>query len=86
MSAKGCRGIFITHIHDLIFLPEKLNGLDTCVSHIDNLTVEVEEQTGKRLYKIQRGSAEMNSRAEDIARKYGLDYESLMETSECVVK
>lgn len=86
MSAKGCRGIFITHIHDLIFLPEKLNGLDTCVSHIDNLTVEVEEQTGKRLYKIQRGSADMNSRAEDIARKYGLDYESLMEVSECAVK
>ncbi|MDE6579754.1 MAG: hypothetical protein K2K41_04390, partial [Ruminiclostridium sp.] len=28
MSAKGCRGIFITHIHDLIFLPKKLNSLD----------------------------------------------------------
>lgn len=85
MSAKGCRGIFITHIHDLIFLPEKLNSLDTCVSPVDNLTVAVETETGKRLYKILRGSAEMNSRAEDIARRYGLDYESLMEGSEPAV-
>lgn len=86
MSAKGCRGIFITHIHDLISLPKKLNVLDVCVSHIDNLTVDVDTQTGKRLYKILRGSAEMNSRAEDIARRYGLDYESLMKKSEITVK
>lgn len=85
MSAKGCRGMFITHIHDLISLPEKLNSLDVCISHIDNLTVEVETQTGKRLYKILRGTAEMNSRAEDIARKYGLDYDSLMENHKSAV-
>lgn len=78
MSAKGCRGIFITHIHDLISLPEKINNLDVCVSRIDNLTVDVDTRTGKRLYRILRGSSEMNSRAEDIARRYGLDYESLM--------
>ncbi len=85
MSAKGCRGIFITHIHDLTSLPKKLNALDICVSHIDNLTVDVDTQTGKRLYKILRGLAEMNSRAEDIARRYGLDYESLMSKSNITV-
>ena len=78
MSAKGCRGIFITHIHELTSLPEKINADRVCVSRLDNLTVEVDTQTGKRLYRIQRRCFAKNSRAEDIAGRYGLDFESLM--------
>ena len=78
MSAKGCRGIFITHIHELSSLPKEINAFDGCVSRLDNLTVTVDEETGKRLYKIVRGSPDKTSRAGDIAKRYGLDYESLI--------
>ena len=78
MSAKGCRGIFITHIHELSSLPEEINAFDGCVSRLDNLTVTVDEQTGNRLYKIVRCSPDKTSRAGDIAKRYGLDYNSLI--------
>ena len=81
MSAKGCRGIFITHMHELSTLPDKINAFEHCVSNLDNLTVTVEEETGKRLYKIIRGSPDKTSRAGDIAKRYGLDYDSLTSQS-----
>ena len=79
MSAKGCRGIFITHIHELSSLPEKINGLDVCVSPIDNLTVKIDHSDGKRLYIIAREKTTGSSYASDIAEKYGLSFEKLME-------
>ena len=78
MSAKGCRGIFVTHIHELIKLPEEFNGSAHCVSKLDNLTVEVDSGSGKRLYKIKRTRPDGKSRASDIARKYGLSFEELI--------
>ena len=78
MSAKGCRGIFITHMHELASLPYEINAFEGCVSRLDNLTVTVDEETGKRLYKIARGSPDKTSRAGDIAKRYGLDYDSLV--------
>ena len=78
MSAKGCRGIFITHIHELSSLPKEINSFEGCVSRLDNLTVTVDEETGKRLYKTVRCSPDKTSRAGDIAKRYGLDYESLV--------
>lgn len=78
MSAKGCQGIFITHMHELSSLPQEINTFEGCVSCLDNLTVMVDEESGKRLYKIVRESPDKTSRAVDIAKRYGLDYESLM--------
>lgn len=78
MSAKGCRGIFVTHIHELVALPDEIDRADYCVSRLDNLTVEVDEGSGKRLYKVKRTRPDGRSRAADVARKYGLSFEELM--------
>lgn len=78
MSAKGCRGIFITHIHELSALPEKLNKLPVCISKIGNLSVETDENSGKRTYRIITGKAPGKSYASDIAEKYGLSFDMLM--------
>lgn len=81
MSAKGCRAIFVTHIHELVKLPEEINAADYCVSRLDNLTVAVEEESGKRLYKVKRECSDGISRASDVARKYGLSFDELMNTN-----
>lgn len=78
MSAKGCRGIFITHIHELARMPELINPLDVCRSKLDNLTVKIDVKSGKRLYKVARGETSGLSYAKDIADKYGLSFEQLM--------
>ena len=81
MCFKGCRGIFITHLHELTMLPDEINAFDGCISRLDNLTVSVDEETGKRLYKVQRTCPDKTSRASDIAKQYGLDFESLINTN-----
>lgn len=78
MSAKGCRGLYITHIHELSGLPEKINSSDICVSPMDNLTVEINHESGKRLYNVLRKKTTGSSYARDIAEKYGLSFEKLM--------
>lgn len=78
MSAKGCRGIFITHIHELSALPDKLNKLEVCRSRIGNLAVLTDEVSGVRTYKTVRGKAPGKSYASDIAEKYGLSFDTLM--------
>ena len=78
MSAKGCRGIFVTHIHELTELTDEINRAEYCVSRLDCLTVAVEEGSGKRLYKVSRTRSDGRSRASDVARKYGLSFEELM--------
>lgn len=79
MSAKGSRGVFITHIHELSSLPEQINGLDICKSPIDNLTVKIDHSDGKRLYIVAREKTTGSSYASDIAEKYGLSFEKLMQ-------
>jgi len=78
MSAKGCRGIFVTHIHELAALSDEINTADYCLSKLDSLTVEVDAQSGKRLYKVKRTRSDGTSRASDVARRYGLSFEELI--------
>ncbi len=78
MSAKGCRGIFITHIHEIGNYADEINGFERCKSKIDHLTVLTEEKTGDRLYRVARKKADGKSDAAFIARKYGVDFEGLM--------
>lgn len=78
MSAKGCRGIFITHIHEIADCADKINALDCCKSKIDHLTVLTDDKTGNRLYKVVRNHPDGKSDASFIAKKYGLDFETLM--------
>ncbi len=79
MSAKGCRGIFITHVHEIADCAETINVLDYCKSPIDHLTVLTDKKTGNRLYKIVRTHSDGKSDASFIARKYGLDFDTLMQ-------
>ena len=78
MSAKGCRGIFITHIHEIGNYADEINGFERCKSKIDHLTVLTDDNTGNRLYKVARRKPDGKSDAAFIARKYGVDFETLM--------
>ncbi len=78
ISAKGCRGIFITHVHEISNSADIINKLDYCKSKIDHLTVLTDEKTGSRLYKVVRNHPDGKSDAAFIAKKYGLDFETLM--------
>ncbi|MGN0618790.1 MAG: hypothetical protein ACI4J7_07185 [Ruminiclostridium sp.] len=82
MSAKGCRGIFITHIHEIAASADIINKLAYCKSKIDHLTVLTDEKTGGRLYKVVRTKPDGKSDASFIAKKYGLDFKTLMREGE----
>lgn len=82
MSAKGCRGIFITHVHEIGDCADTINELDFCKSKIDHLTVLTDQRTGNRLYKVVRNHPDGKSDASFIAKKYGLDFETLMREGE----
>lgn len=78
-AVMRARGIFSTHLHELAAgVPEinekseKLGGIK-----IDTLVAGIEE--GKRSFKITRAKPDGKSYARDIADKYGLSFESLME-------
>ncbi len=78
MSAKGVRGVFISHIHELSELPQTVNEEDFVKSPLDNLTVQISSSDSKRLYKVLREKTSGSSFAKDIADKYGLSFEKLM--------
>jgi len=78
-SVVGCRVIFSTHLHDLAARTAELN--ERCASdggvRIDNLVAEVDG--AKRSFRILRKSPDGKSYAADIAKKYGLSFESIKE-------
>lgn len=78
----GCGGIFVTHIHDL---PQQLatyNSHPQNKGKIDNLVAQMEnKESGVRSYKVTRTTPEGLSYAKDIASRYGLDLESILNNS-----
>ncbi len=76
MSAFGCRGIFATHIHELALKTNEINTMNTCRSRVDTLVAGV--SGGKRTYKIARAVPDGKSYAKDIAERYGLSFENLL--------
>ncbi len=78
-SLVRCRGIFSTHLHDLAASIDKIN--DSAVPKggvkIDNLIAAIEK--GSRSFKILRESPDGKSYARDIADKYGLSLEKIMD-------
>ena len=81
LRTVGCRVLFSTHLHDLAGSIDELNkraASDT--NRIDSLTAELDSQSadGRRSYKISRSRPVGYSYARDIAEKYGLTYEGLM--------
>ncbi len=79
-SMAGCRGIFSTHLHDLAASVQSIN--DRCVPQggvkIDNLSADIAD--GKRSFRIVRRTPDGKSYARDIAEKYGLSYENIIDT------
>ena len=74
----GCRGIFSTHLHELAAEIDNINARTAADggSTIDSLVAGIEE--GKRSFKIYRTKPDGKSYARDIADKYGLSYENIV--------
>jgi DNA mismatch repair ATPase MutS len=78
-SMVRCRGIFSTHLHDLAASVDRIN--ESCREKggvkIDNLVAAIEK--GSRSFKILRERPDGKSYARDIADKYGLSIDKIME-------
>lgn len=79
-AAAGVRGIFSTHLHDLAAMVEELNrrAKEKGGVPIDTMTAEI-KGGGVRSFHIVRKKPDGKSYAQDIARRYGLDLEHIME-------
>ena len=77
-AVRRCRGIFSTHLHDLAASIGDINlrSSERGGIAIDTLVAGIEE--GRRSFKIYRAKPDGKSYAKDIADKYGLSFESLI--------
>jgi DNA mismatch repair ATPase MutS len=78
-AVMRCRGIFSTHLHELAASIPEINERSEKQGGIklDTLVAGIEE--GQRSFKIHRAKPDGKSYARDIADKYGLSFENLME-------
>ncbi len=78
----GCRGIFSTHLHEVVEVTERFNSNENMHSVIDYLKVGIYHD--KRTYKVYREKSDGKSYAQDIAKRYGLTYDQIKSTvSDC---
>ncbi len=77
-SKVGCRCLFSTHLHELAGEIEAINARSEQEggSRIDTLVAGIEE--GKRSFKIFKAKPDGKSYARDIATKYGLTYDNIL--------
>lgn len=79
ISMIGCRGIFSTHLHELSTMLDSIN--ETCINkggkRIDTLVAGMED--GERSFVIVRKKPDGKSYAKDIADKYGISLDKIME-------
>ncbi|MBQ3063830.1 MAG: hypothetical protein IJC99_03400 [Clostridia bacterium] len=80
LSRAGCRTIFSTHLHELAAEIEGINARTVPAGGvpIDTLVAGIEGE-GKRSFIIHRAKPDGKSYARDIAAKYGLTYENIMQ-------
>ncbi len=78
-AVRRCRGIFSTHLHELAAGVDEINRRSAELGgvKIDTLVAGIYE--GRRSFKIYRAKPDGKSYARDIAEKYGLSFERLME-------
>ena len=78
ISVIGCRCLFSTHLHELAAEIDNINKRTAELggAPIDTLVAGIE--SGKRSFKITRAKPDGKSYARDIANKYGLSYESIV--------
>jgi len=81
-SMARCRCIFSTHLHDLAASVDRIN--EDCLPKggvkIDNMVAAIDE--GSRSFKVRRARPDGKSYARDIAEKYGLSIEKIMQKVE----
>lgn len=80
LSHVGCHCIFSTHLHELAAEIDRINerAAREGGAPIDTLVAGIEE-AGKRSFRILRAKPDGKSYARDIAKKYGLTYDNIME-------
>ena len=78
-SMAGCRTLFSTHLHELAgFIPE-INEKNAKEGGFPIDTLVAGMESGERSFKIRRMKPDGKSYARDIADKYGLSYDSIMQ-------
>lgn len=85
LSAFGCKGIFSTHIHELIAMRQEINKLPHSISKIDTLSAEIRHGE-TRTYCIRRTVPDGKSYAKQISDRHGLSYKSLLSARKEVAK
>jgi len=73
----GARTIFNTHMHELAENADKLGG--SAGSGYGAVSIVMENDNGKRSYRISYKKPDGKSYAHEIAYKYGITFEQLME-------
>ena len=79
LSQAGCRCLFSTHLHELAQEIDRINeeSAKNGGVKIDTLVAGIEE--GKRSFRIVRAKPDGKSYARDIAERYGLTYQNILE-------
>ena len=80
LSQVGCRCLFSTHLHELAAEVDRINAQSAASGgvRIDTLVAGI-EGAGKRSFIISRAKPDGRSYARDIAERYGLTYDKIME-------
>lgn len=73
----GVRGIYATHITELALMCDDITADPDCRSVPVSIVATVDEESGKRLYKIKRGQPLKQSYAMDIFNSFGINSEKI---------
>lgn len=68
----GCKCVYTTHIHELTSKIDEINSQEDVKSKVDGLAVEM--INGEYTYRINRCRESYSSYAEEVCKKYGLDF------------
>ncbi len=79
----GVRGVYATHLTDLAKIAKELNDNENKLrSRAESIIVTVDEVSGERKYKVEKGLPSATSYAGTIFKKYGLDIPALERKAE----
>ncbi len=81
IAVMGCGGVYVTHIHELPQEVDRFNATPGRTGCVDNLVAQMENiADGTRSYRVIRATPDGLSYAKDIARKYGLSCEEILDS------
>ncbi|MGN0665998.1 MAG: DNA mismatch repair protein MutS [Huintestinicola sp.] len=73
----GVRGIFATHLVELAYLCDDISSDPDCRARPVSIVADVDESSGRRLYRIRTGLPLKQSYASDIFRSFGISIEDV---------